>query len=260
MTSSRPNNKNHVTKLITLLSITSPAFLSTHVQVQAQNNDNTLFSQQQCNDWLDLATSSDADSSNGLSEQEFYLFLTSITTPSYIADYFSSNNFSDYASLPWTFRIIHKSLACRCQYFGFGDNCCLGEGNAEVSLSLEDLDIPEEEKLALVAEYRDDVCREISFALGELIPVPDGWVETTTTTTTTSTSKKRNAPIPGGEATTPSLPTLHSPTPPPNTSNDPIPSYDYGTIAPGRKSGTKNDGGGRSSPKMKRRNDVKINY
>mmetsp|Transcript_4997 Transcript_4997/g.10666 ORF Transcript_4997/g.10666 Transcript_4997/m.10666 type:complete len:691 (+) Transcript_4997:215-2287(+) len=193
MTSSRPNNKNHVTKLIALLSITSPAFLSTHVQVQAQNNDNTLFSQQQCNDWLDLATSSDADSSNGLSEQEFYLFLTSITTPSYIADYFSSNNFSDYASLPWTFRIIHKSLACRCQYFGFGENCCLGEGNAEVSLSLEDLDIPEEEKLALVAEYRDDVCREISFALGELIPVPDGWVETTTTTTTSTTAAATTA-------------------------------------------------------------------
>lgn len=69
----------------------------------------------------------------------------------------------------------------------------MGEGNAEVSLSLEDLDIPEEEKLALEAEYRDDVCREISFALGELIPVPDGWVETTTTSTTAATTTTTTA-------------------------------------------------------------------
>ncbi|KAL7463179.1 hypothetical protein ACHAXS_003558, partial [Conticribra weissflogii] len=186
--SPRPHNNHHLRKLITLLSIISPVFLTTQVAVQAQINGNTPFLQQQCDDWLDLAISSDADASNGLSEREFYLFLTSITAPSYIADYFASNNFTDYASLPWTLRIIHKSLACRCQYFGFGDDCCLGEGNAEVSLSLEDLDIPEEEKLALEAEYRDDVCREISFALDQLIPVPDGWVETTTTTTTTTTT------------------------------------------------------------------------
>lgn len=125
------------------------------------------YTPEECTMWLNGIVSSDADSSNGLSEPEYHEFLTSIPEPPYISEYFEKyDNFDD---LPWPFRVVHKSLACHCEKLGYGEDCCKG-GRAE--LLLLGLDTSANDMTSTEAEYKDLVCQQISYILSRSVPSP----------------------------------------------------------------------------------------
>ena len=132
------------------------------------------FTDEQCNNWVAGAYVEDADSSGGLSEEEFQAFLLNIDDPPYVKEYLDQLEGGAFEELPWYLRIAHKSLACRCRELGFGDDCCEGP-DAELPL----LGLTEDEFNALtqaqqttVLEYRDDVCGMIAAVIKKSIPSP----------------------------------------------------------------------------------------
>jgi hypothetical protein len=149
-----------------LLSL-SLLFLSSSTITNSQGiaSSNSSYTTDQCDEWLSAALTSDTDASSGLSEDEFYNLLSSISTPSYIAEYFST--FDTFADLPWIVRVVHKTLACNCVRLGEGEDCCEGE-DAEIILDgLDSVEIRND----LQNEYRNFVCQQIGFVAAQ-IPVP----------------------------------------------------------------------------------------
>mmetsp|Transcript_9221 Transcript_9221/g.16690 ORF Transcript_9221/g.16690 Transcript_9221/m.16690 type:complete len:230 (-) Transcript_9221:296-985(-) len=137
-----------------------------------------IYTDEECNRWTTLLVSADLDLSNGLSESEYKLFLSSIQDPPYIAEYFKS--YDGFDNLPWVFRVVHKSLACHCEELGFGDGCCEGD-NAEVLLNglsdgNNDGDIPlEASKDSPGVEeeiYKHLFCQQIAYVLTKSVPKP----------------------------------------------------------------------------------------
>ena len=183
------------------------------------------YTDDKCNVWLSLALSADTDSSNGLSEEEFYNFLTSISDPPFVSEYFDA--YGDFKSLPWIFKVVHKTLACSCARLGLGEKCC--EGNdAEVLLNGLDMNVPDEEKTFEELVYRDDVCQQMEHALERSVPVPSPTVGPTTgptpdlTTgstagpTTVSTGKaSATSPVTTNPTSSPPSEPSPGPTPPP---------------------------------------------
>ena len=146
-----------------------------------------------CNIFLNQLFSSDVDSSNGVSESEYHSFLVSIEDPTHVAQYFA--DYPSFGSLPWVFRVVHKSLACHCQQLGLGDDCCKGK-DAEISLlGLDDDVTGDAAQISELEEYRVLVCQQIAFVLAKSVPNPmntttsDASANTTTSTTTTTTAE-----------------------------------------------------------------------
>ena len=143
-----------------------------------------------CNIFLSQLVSSDVDSSNGVSESEYHSFLVSIEDPTYVAQYFE--DYPSFGSLPWVFRVVHKSLACHCQQLGLGDNCCKGR-DAEISLlGLDDDVTGDAAQISELEEYRVLVCQQIAFVLAKSVPntmnTTMSAASTNTTTNTTTTT------------------------------------------------------------------------
>jgi C-terminal processing protease CtpA/Prc len=107
-------------------------------------------------------TSSDQDGSGGLSQDEYYDFLTSMD---------GVGNADSYSQLDLMLKVSHKSLACYCTVLGDGEDCCVGE-DAEVLLSV--LETGDE----VSAQYEAEVCETMAWALGM---EGDEVAETTTT-------------------------------------------------------------------------------
>ena len=142
------------------------------------------YTNEQCTTWLERASEADADGSGGLSEEEFYDFLTSIETPS-VAAYFE--NETDFQDLELVYKVAHKALACQCVYLGFGEDCCLGE-DAEIPIGV--IDNAKEEDATEVQEaaalFRTSVCNKIAASFGETI--------STTSTVAAATTEVTDAP------------------------------------------------------------------
>mmetsp|Transcript_34877 Transcript_34877/g.62784 ORF Transcript_34877/g.62784 Transcript_34877/m.62784 type:complete len:401 (+) Transcript_34877:123-1325(+) len=166
------------------------------------------YTPEECNGWISALTSSDEDSSNGLSESEYHSFLSSIEDPPYIAEYFGS--YEGFDQLPWVFRVVHKSLACHCEKLGLGEECCEGD-NAEVLLIGLDDSINGTTGNAVEEEYKDLFCQQISYVLSKSVPSP-----APTAGPTASPSKSPSAGPTASPTTSPSLapvvgPTTYSP-------------------------------------------------
>ncbi len=158
-----------------------------------------IYSDEECDSWLDILVESDADSSKGLSESEYHSFLTSIEEPPYIAEYFS--DIPSFNRLPWTFRVVHKSLACHCQKLGMGEACCEGDNAEVLLLGMDDNPIMVPVVIATAngnstddsnstnsttttdstimvrneaaeEEYKDLFCQQIAYVLTKQIPSP----------------------------------------------------------------------------------------
>ena len=131
-----------------------------------------IYSDDECNAWISTLISNDANGSGGLSESEYHTFLTSIEDPPYIVEYFAG--VPDFDSLPWVFRVVHKSLACHCQKLGMGEECCEGDDFEVLLLGLEDLiNNAQEQRDAITEEYRDLVCQQIAYVLSKSIDSPE---------------------------------------------------------------------------------------
>ena len=130
-----------------------------------------LYTDEQCDSWLSGILEADADGSAGLSEEEFASFLGGIEEPKYIKDYFDGLSPDDsYAKLPWLLKVVHKSLACRCQDLGLGEDCCEFDG-AEVPLPSLASEL-EDTAGDAAREYRADVCNQIAFVFDSVISTP----------------------------------------------------------------------------------------
>ncbi|KAL7532594.1 hypothetical protein ACHAWF_004190 [Thalassiosira exigua] len=123
---------------------------------------------EECDDWLSAIISADADSSKGLSEPEYYDFLSSIKEPPYVAAYFET--FTGYDELPFVFRIVHKTLACHCQNLGYGEECCEGDDAEIVTPLLENNTVFSTREAS--DGYRDLICQQIAYVLSNSIRSP----------------------------------------------------------------------------------------
>lgn len=126
-----------------------------------------IYTSEQCNSWVGVLVASDGDASNGLSNNEYYSFLSNIAEPRYIAEYFGG--YAGFDQLPWVFRVVQKSLACHCEKLGFGGKCCEGD-DAEVLLS----GLGNSTTLSPSAkdEYKDLFCQQIAYVLAKAISSP----------------------------------------------------------------------------------------
>lgn len=126
-----------------------------------------VYTPEECDNWISTMTASDIDSSNGLSSSEYFGFLSGIEDPPYIAEYFQG--YESFNVLPFSFRVVHKILACHCQKLGMGEECCEGS-NAEVQLlGLEESATPSTD---VEEEYKDLFCQQIAFVLSQSIASP----------------------------------------------------------------------------------------
>jgi len=155
----------------------------------------------QCDTWLNLAKSADADGSSGLSAEEYYTFLSSIEEGE---NYFDGKPAGSYTDLDFAFKLTHKALACQCSKLGMGDDCCTGS-NAEIPIS----EVMSADMSAAAKEFRADVCNSVAASLGEvatLVPETTPAPETTTITTTpvpeTTTTVATTTTTPAPETTT----------------------------------------------------------
>eukprot|EP00578_Thalassiosira_sp_NH16_P005537 CAMPEP_0181135232 /NCGR_PEP_ID=MMETSP1071-20121207/32512_1 /TAXON_ID=35127 /ORGANISM="Thalassiosira sp., Strain NH16" /LENGTH=426 /DNA_ID=CAMNT_0023221805 /DNA_START=44 /DNA_END=1324 /DNA_ORIENTATION=- len=181
----------------------------------------------QCDGWIDALPASDVDSSGGLSGPEFHSFLSGITNPSYVGAYF--REFPSYDKLPWTFRVIHKTLACHCEQMGMGPGCCEGD-RAEVHVPETSIKrVPKKEK-----EYKDLFCQYFAYSLARSVPVPQPTTSPTVgptmgATTGAPSSSPTAAPTAGPTASPTAGPTISptagpSPLPPLSLGPTPTPS------------------------------------
>lgn len=169
----------HTSKLtmrlfITLAILATTAAQSTDLRTQHRNLLHTLglrslqsYTSSQCADIISSMTSADEDGSGGLSQDEYYSFLSSMD---------GVGNAGSYSELELMLKVSHKSLACYCTVLGDGEDCCVGEG-AEVPLSVLENDDE------VSAQYEAEVCETMSWALG----MEGDEVEDTTTTEATTT-------------------------------------------------------------------------
>jgi hypothetical protein len=117
-------------RILSLSAILSSVSTQIHAQTPATSETgNATYATDQCTYWLTAAQSSDLDDSGGLSENEYYTFLTSIEDPPYINDYFQQ--YPNFNSLPWKYRVLYRTMLCNCMRMGEGAECCVGD-NIEV--------------------------------------------------------------------------------------------------------------------------------
>ena len=132
-----------------------------------------IYTDAECNLWLQTLIQSDVDNSQGLSENEYHSFLSNINDPPYIAQYFE--NIPTFDDLPWVFRVVHKSLACHCQKLGMDEECCEGD-DAEVLLlefgSDNEAALTNQSRDAVQEEYKDLFCQQIAYVLRKSVPSP----------------------------------------------------------------------------------------
>lgn len=130
------------------------------------------YEEEQCDSWISVLAASDGDASGGLSGEEYLTFLSGITDPPYVGAYFQ--DFSGYSQLPWTFRVIHKTLACHCEQLDMGPQCCKG-AKAEVlvmGLGGDATAVVPTTRDTTQTEYRDMFCQHIAYALSRSVPSP----------------------------------------------------------------------------------------
>eukprot|EP00956_Cyclotella_meneghiniana_P026780 scaffold58694_cov72-Cyclotella_meneghiniana.AAC.7 len=143
--------------------------LSIHfAQVQSQTDVN--YTDEQCTEWLSIAKSADLDGSGGLSQDEYYSFLTSIGEPTYISDYFSQ--YVDFASLPWEQKVIYRTMACNCMRMGQGSACCMGD-DIEIMLDpIEEGGFAQVRQSVMQDEYDALLCQQIAFLVSSVDAPP----------------------------------------------------------------------------------------
>ena len=179
----------------------------------------------QCARWVDGLRGADGDGSAGLSEEEYYAFLSGIEEPPYVAAYFA--DYAGFEELPWAFRVVHKSLACHCEKLGRGRKCCEGE-DAEVILpgglpgAAEGTTLRNAPAAEVDEEYRDLFCQQIAFVLARAIDSPSPTAAPAGTTLTTA------APV----ATAPVAAPTASPVAPRPTARPTDPEVLVGVVAP----------------------------
>ena len=155
------------------------------------SDDGSIYTSEQCQVWLSSIAAQDADGSGGLSEEEFYSFLSGVDDPPYVKQYFAQ--FDGFDDLPWVFRVVHKSLSCHCEQLGKGENCCVDDAEISTdgfspaeSSSLESgggepgkgpgkgPGSPTSVTLRSDQdEYRDLVCQQIAFVIAKSVPTPE---------------------------------------------------------------------------------------
>lgn len=164
-------------KVLTVLPLVAAALGNGEPPRKRQRAPGPLYTQEECDGWLETMVASDADSSGGLSASEFYDMLSGIEEPQYVQEYFK--NYGSFGELPWGFRIVHKSLACHCEQLGKGPGCCEGDeaellvdgtwggsgpGGADAAISKE---------RSAEVEYADLVCQQLAFLMSNSIPTPE---------------------------------------------------------------------------------------
>jgi len=126
-----------------------------------------------CSAWLATLLDADADGSGGLSSDEFHDFLMGIDDPPYVTEFFDQHD--SYVNLPWMFKVVHMSLACRCKDLGMGDGCCTGP-NAEVPIAVMEKTSRQgmtEAQTSIANEYQADLCNSVAASFEEVIEEPN---------------------------------------------------------------------------------------
>ena len=201
-------------KLIIALLTLSITGKNSNVVVNGQVEDNVPdFTNEQCTTWLEQAAEADADGSGGLSEEEFYNFLTSIESPPSVATYF--DNETDFQDLELIYKVAHKALACQCVYLGFGEDCCLGD-NAEIPIgvAVSGLEDDATSVQMAAAEFRVNVCNSIASSFGETIG-------TSSTVAAATTDAPETTEAPEETTDAPEEPTETTEAPPDETTEAP---------------------------------------
>lgn len=137
-------------------------------QVKSQSDVN--YTDEQCTEWLSTAKSADVDGSGGLSQDEYYAFLTSIDEPTYIRDYFSQ--YPDFASLLWEQKVIYRTMACNCMRMGQGSACCMGD---DIEIMLDPVDeggFAQVRQDVVQDEYNALLCQQIAFLVSSVDTPP----------------------------------------------------------------------------------------
>ena len=142
------------------LSTTSSILSLVHSQTHNQK-----YTPEQCTYWLFTAQSSDIDNSNGLSQDEYYSFLTSISDPIHVNDYFSQ--YDSFANLPWEYKVIHKTMLCNCMRMEQGSDCCVGS-DVEVMLAVNDGSSLQMRQHSASDEYEEIFCEQIAFLVSSV--------------------------------------------------------------------------------------------
>ena len=92
------------------------------------------YTPEQCDAWTATALAADTTNSGGLTEAEYLTFLQSITDPSYVGEYFTTN-VDSFTSLPYTARILYKIISCGCTALpGYNATSCCTGTNIEMPL------------------------------------------------------------------------------------------------------------------------------
>jgi hypothetical protein len=92
------------------------------------------YTPEQCDAWTATALAADTTNSGGLTEAEYLTFLQSITDPSYVGEYFTTN-VDAFTSLPYTARILYKIISCGCTALpGYNATSCCTGTNIEMPL------------------------------------------------------------------------------------------------------------------------------
>lgn len=144
------------------------ALLSTESLAQTITPDitaaNTTYNSEQCSSWLSTAQASDTDASGGLSQDEYYTFLTSIEDPPYINEYFQE--YPDFSTLPWTYRVLFTAMTCNCMSLGQGKECCRG-ADAEAMFEIPN-NSTAQEKINTTNEFMNLLCQQIQFLVSQV--------------------------------------------------------------------------------------------
>ena len=208
--------------IIALLTLSITGKNSNVVVVNGQVEDNVPdFTNEQCTTWLEQAAEADADGSGGLSEEEFYNFLTSIESPPSVATYF--DNETDFQDLELIYKVAHKALACQCVYLGFGEDCCLGD-NAEIPIGVIESGLEEDATSVQMAaaEFRVNVCNSIASSFGETIGTSSTVAAATTDAPETTEAPEETTDAPEGPTeTTEAPPAVTTEAPPDETTKAP---------------------------------------
>ena len=111
------NNSNNVTAEMTTttsVATTTPAAVTTTSTAAATTTvvsaPPLTYTPEQCDAWTATALAADTTNSGGLTEAEYLTFLQSITDPSYVGEYFTTN-VDSFTSLPYTARILYKIIS-----------------------------------------------------------------------------------------------------------------------------------------------------
>ena len=172
-----------------------------------------IYTEAECNGWLQTLVQSDVDNSQGLSENEYHTFLSNINDPPYISQYFE--NIPTFDDLPWVFRVVHKSLACHCQKLGMDEQCCEGD-DAEVLLlgfGSEEGMLTNQSRDAVQEEYKDLFCQQIAYVLSKSVPSPSPTENPTESPSKNPSGTPTKSPSPAPVTDSPTLfPVTLSPT------------------------------------------------